>query len=302
MLNLIKIGKYSAYISVLLIMAIQNVSASAVGIITSVEGNVTVVNENKRNLDFGDDAITANKIKTGKDSSLILTYYAGCRQEWYGPNTTIEIGVNKSKVIKGSLSKSENFDCEVPEVVLDEKDSFKKAAFHFRSIGPVPKGVKTMPEKINTASLKTNSWGATNNNLKLRMWTAKKEGIPYKTGEQIIIYLVANKPSYVKLDYYTVNGNVVHLVPNLFEGKEKIMPGQIYVIGGNKSKIKLAVEKPYGKETIRALVSPTPFDQQLNSDQIVERADAYTKKQNKVLMAQKSAKVDQYELEIITEH
>ena len=88
MLNLIKIGKYSAYISVLLIMAIQNVSASAVGIITSVEGNVTVVNENNRNLDFGDDAITANKIKTGKDSSLILTYYAGCRQEWYGPNTT----------------------------------------------------------------------------------------------------------------------------------------------------------------------------------------------------------------------
>ncbi|MBF0264333.1 MAG: DUF4384 domain-containing protein [Gammaproteobacteria bacterium] len=302
MLNLKKFSTYSTFLAVLLLLSIQTVSAAAVGIITNVEGNVTVVNQNNRSIDFGDDAITSNQIKTGKDSSLILTYYAGCRQEWYGSDTTIEIGINKSKVLSGKLEKTELFDCEVPEVVLDEKDSFKKAAFHFRSISAVPKTIKAMPDKINTASMKTHTWGEKSNELKLRMWTAKKEGIPYKTGEQIIIYLVANKPSYVKLDYYTVDGKVVHLVPNLFESKEKVVPGQIYVIGGNKSKIKLAVEQPYGKETIRALVSSKPFDAKLDTGQIVQSAKVYDTNQKKILLAQKDTRVDEYILEIITEH
>jgi len=270
-----------------------------VGIITNMEGQITIENGNKGMLDFGDDVTFKDQISVGKNSSLVITYYAGCRQEWFGENTVIEIGLDKSKVINGQLQQAKIFDCEVPEVVLSDKDSFKKAAFHFRGVA-IEKS-STNQQKVQKQKSKSKQININKNqtgDVKLRIWTAKKDNIYYRSGEHIIIYMVANKDAYLKLDYFQADGNVVHLIPNLFEEKQKIKAGQIYIVGGNKSKIKLIVENPYGEEYIRALVSTQPLDESFMSTEMIEESQNYQQTINKLLSKNKQAKVSEFELGI----
>ncbi|MCU7835831.1 MAG: DUF4384 domain-containing protein [gamma proteobacterium symbiont of Taylorina sp.] len=288
-----------------LIILTSDVNAqSEVGIITNMEGNISIISGDKRTADFGDDLILKDKIKVGENSSLVLTYYAGCRQEWFGENTILEVGSDKSKVISGKIEKSEAFDCEVPEVVLSDKDSFKKAAFHFRSI-PAEKTVKnnqqpqTIPA-ITSGSIKVGANKEQTGDVKLRIWTAKKKGMPYHSGEQIIIYLVADKNAYLMLDYFQADGNVVHLVPNLFAEKRKIKAGQIYVIGGKKSKLKLITKSPYGRETVSALVSTSPLAGDFESFDLTEESNYYKQKLEKILSKNRQAKVAEYALDLLT--
>jgi len=110
--------------------------------------------------------------------------------------------------------------------------------------------------------------------------------------------MVANKDAYLKLDYFQADGNVVHLIPNLFEEKQKIKAGQIYIVGGNKSKIKLIVENPYGEEYIRALVSTQPLDESFMSTEMIEESQNYQQTINKLLSKNKQAKVSEFELGI----
>ncbi|MCW8929713.1 MAG: DUF4384 domain-containing protein [Gammaproteobacteria bacterium] len=275
---------------------------SPVGIITNMEGDVSILNDNNRSADFGDDVIFNDKMKIGANSSLVLTYYTGCRQEWFGENTVIEVGEDNSKVISGKLEKSEVFDCEVPEVVLSDKDSFKKAAFHFRGVTPVktPANKETAQQMKNdkSKSRRINVQEVQDGDVKLRIWTAKKDDMYYRSGEHIIIYFIADKDAYLKLDYFQADGNVVHLIPNLFEEKHKIKAGQIYVVGGNKSKLKLIVEHPYGEESIRAIVSQSPLEGEFKSPEIIEKSHDYEQKMKNILMDNKQTKVAEYALDI----
>ncbi len=263
-----------------------------VGVVNNMSGKVEVISNNKRAIDFGDDIILNDKIKIGADSSLVLTYYVGCRQEWFSQNSVIKIGKDKSEVISGKLEKSKVFDCEVPGVVLSDKDSFKKAAFHFRGVSAkknsADSSVMTIINNAKTKSWRVDADQQSADDVKLKMWTAKKNTMYYRSGEQIIIYLVADKDAYLNLNYFQADGNVVHLIPNIFEEKYKIKAGQIYVVGGNKSKLKLVVEHPYGEETLSALVSTKPFAKEFISAEIIEKTTAYKNNIGKKLSSDKS--------------
>jgi len=272
----------------------------SVGIVSSMDGDVQIINADSKAIDFGDDLVRHDKIRVGAGSSLMLTYYIGCRQEWFSGDTVIEVGKTQSNIVSGKLEKSELFDCEVPSVVLSNNDSFKKAAFHFRGITTVGKKNKQQPMAL-IEDKKSKSWRvdedeASIDDVKFKLWTAKINNRYYRSGEHIIIYFVANKDAYLSLDYYQADGNVVHLIPNIFEDKQRIKGGQIYVVGGNKSKLKLIVEHPYGEETITALVSVAPLTKELVSLEIIESADSYTNKKSKILSAEN--KVAEYALSI----
>ncbi len=289
-------------IIILMTFAVHVNAEPPVGIITNIEGNISIISGDKRAADFGDDVIFKDKMEVGPGSSLVITYYAGCRQEWFGENTVLEVGLDNSKIISGKLQKSEVFDCEVPEVVLSDKDSFKKAAFHFRGVAPIKTAASEKSSQImesdKSKSRQIKGGKSHTGDVKLRIWTAKKDDMYYRSGEHIIIYLVADQDAYLNLDYFQADGNVVHLIPNLFEEKHKIKAGQIYIVGGNKSKLKLIVENPYGEESIRALVSSTPLGDEFKSAEIIEKSHDYQKKLDKIFSQNKQTKVSEYELDI----
>ncbi len=276
---------------------IQN--SSPVGIISSVEGNVSIINKDKRAADFGDDIFYKDKIKVAENSSLVVTYYTGCQQEWFNENTLIEIGQNSSQLISGKIHKTEAFDCEVPEVVLSDKDSFKKATFHVRSMAAEKnKAEQQIPKFLRNKQAKSvhiYRGEQSSKAVKLKIWAAKDE-IYYHSGEHIVLYLVSNKDAYLKLDYFQANRQVVHLVPNIFRQQRKIMAGRIYTIGGSKAKQKLVVEEPYGEEKFNALLSLEPFDMNLQSFQTIEDSMEY----KKLLSDNKTTPVSEYEFKIWT--
>lgn len=292
-MNQLFIKKIYGYVLFLLFTTIilsGTVSAQTpVGIISNMDGDVQVINKTTRAADFGDDLMLHDKIKVAADSSLVLIYYAQCRQEWFSGKSEIIIGETQSELISGKMEKSELFDCEVPEVVLSDKDSFKKAAFHFRGITALENdgkkqqpSVKPVIEK-NIKSLQLVQNKQQNNGIKLKMWTAKNNNSYYRSGEHIIIYFVASKDAYIHLNYFQADGHVVHLIPNLFEDKLHIKAGQIYVVGGNKSKLKLVVEHPYGEETISAIISGKPFSDDFKASEIIEDTKHYKQKINSIL-------------------
>jgi hypothetical protein len=273
--------------------------AQSVGMISNIEGDSVVLIDNKRHIDFGDDIILKDKIKVGLNSSVMLTYYSGCRQEWFGENTVLEIGLKKSKVIRGQIQKSQIFDCEIPNVSLGENDRFKGTVYKYRGVSPVNIAPAVpLKNKIKVKSRRVDNQPYHSNDVKLKIWTAKKEELYYRSGEHIIIYLIANKDAYLKLDYFQADDHVVHLIPNIFEEKAKIKAGQIYVIGGSKSKLKLVVENPYGEESIHALVSVSPLENGLNSSDIIELSSTYQQKLKQLLLSDKQNKISEYALDI----
>jgi len=282
-------------IMILLLSGLANASAkNIVGIIASVDGNVTIASVHHKRIDFGDDLIEKDRVKIGANSSLMITYYDGCKQEYFDENSEIEIGEKGSTIIYGKIQKSEYFDCVVPEVVLNERDSSKRATYHFRGI----ESISASAGKTSLESKRTDLTQQSDAHVKLRVWTAKKDQSSYRSGEQIILYLIADRDAYLKLDYFQADGTVVHLIPNLFEEKQKMKAGHIYVVGGNRSKVKLMIEHPYGRESFSALVSVVPFENEFQSMEVIENSLTYRERVKRVLS--NNLQIAEYRLDIRT--
>src|SRR5437773_2702739 len=93
----------------------------------------------------------------------------------------------------------------------------------------------------------------------VKLWTNKKDE-PYVEGDRLIIYVESDRDAYLKLDYYTAEGKVVHLVPNVYSKEGSIQAKQTYSFGIEGSAAELKVSAPFGPETIKALASSAPFD------------------------------------------
>ncbi len=118
-------------------------------------------------------------------------------------------------------------------------------------------------------------------NFALKVWTNKKEGEPFVEGERLVIYVESEKDAFLKLDYYTAEGKVVHLVPNVFRDEVKISGGQKYSFGDEGAVAEFKISPPFGEETIKALASTVPFDAALiETDQVNEATVYLTKVQN----------------------
>lgn len=103
----------------------------------------------------------------------------------------------------------------------------------------------------------------------LKVWVNSSDG-RYTEGEELIIHLQSESDGYLKLDYYQADGNVVHLVPNLFRGQGEIEKGKTYTFGGVMSAEQFVIQGPFGDELIKAFVSPQRIPEIYETKQLVE--------------------------------
>jgi hypothetical protein len=118
----------------------------------------------------------------------------------------------------------------------------------------------------------------------VKVWTNKKDE-PFVEGDRLIIYVESEKDAYLKLDYYTAEGKVVHLVPNVYANEAHIQGGQTYSFGAEGGAAEFKISGPFGMETIKALASTTPFDAELTSADQVSEAVIYLAKVQNTLKA-----------------
>ncbi len=119
-------------------------------------------------------------------------------------------------------------------------------------------------------------------NFGLKVWTNKKNE-PFVEGERLIIYVESEKDAYLNLDYYTADGKVVHLVPNVFTTEARIQGGQKYSFGDEGAVAEFKISPPFGEETIRAWASTVPFDAALAVADQVGDATAHLAKVQSVM-------------------
>jgi hypothetical protein len=110
--------------------------------------------------------------------------------------------------------------------------------------------------------------------FRLKVWT-NKEPAAFREGERLVVYVWSERDAYLKLDYYQANGEVVHLVPNLFAQQALIKAGQTYTFGGPDSPYEFMVKAPFGAEAIKALAGTRPFGQELAESEATADARRY---------------------------
>ncbi len=120
-------------------------------------------------------------------------------------------------------------------------------------------------------------------NFGLKVATNKKGGEPFVEGERLIIYVESEKDAYLKLDYYTAEGKVVHLVPNVFSNEARIQGGQKYSFGDEGAAAEFKISAPFGEETIKAMASTVPFESALIGGDQVSEATVYLTKVQGIL-------------------
>lgn len=80
--------------------------------------------------------------------------------------------------------------------------------------------------------------------FRLKVWT-NKDSDTWREGERLVIYVWSERDAYLMLDYDQANGEVVHLVPNLFTQQAFIRAGQTYSFGGPNSPFDFVIRPPF---------------------------------------------------------
>jgi len=99
----------------------------------------------------------------------------------------------------------------------------------------------------------------------------------YSQGERVIVRMHSpDYPAYVYVDFFDVDGRVLHLRPNQWEGVELHAPDTPLEIGadrGGRTSVKLIVQPPYGQELAIAYASSAPLYEGLRDT--IEPAEPY---------------------------
>ena len=122
-------------------------------------------------------------------------------------------------------------------------------------------------------------------NFTVKVSTNKQPGEAFVEGERLIISVESEKDAYLKLDYYTAEGKVVHLVPNVFPDAERIEGGKPLSFGEEGGPAEFKISPPFGEETIKAIVSTAPFDASLTESEQSGEATVYLIKVQNALKA-----------------
>jgi hypothetical protein len=108
----------------------------------------------------------------------------------------------------------------------------------------------------------------------LKVWLNKPAG-RYVEGDNLIISVQSDRDGYLKLDYFQADGNVVHLVPNIYGGEAFIKAGQVYTFGAPRGREVFTIQGPFGDETIKAILNPQPFGTAFATTRNVEDSRPY---------------------------
>jgi hypothetical protein len=108
----------------------------------------------------------------------------------------------------------------------------------------------------------------------LTIWLNKSDGL-YQEGDTLIVYVRSEQDRYLKLDYFQADGEVVHLVPNLYRGQAFVKKDTIYEFGGPQSPEQFLISPPFGDETIKAITSVHPFPKEFQSPKKFSESKTY---------------------------
>jgi hypothetical protein len=127
--------------------------------------------------------------------------------------------------------------------------------------------------------------------FQLGVWPDKGLDAVYLEGESLMVYILPEKDAYLHVDYYQIDGKVVHLLPSKHENNF-IKGGDLYIIGDPKSSgYEFKVSDPFGEELLVVVASQKPLG--AIAHDLIESAEPYIKKladslkrqRNKTLMA-----------------
>ncbi len=106
---------------------------------------------------------------------------------------------------------------------------------------------------------------------------SQNKPLQFKEGEYLILDITSpNYNAYVYVDYFLLDGTVVHLLPNTIEIENYFSRNTMVNIGGNnKKESRWAIGPPFGKEMITLIASDIPLFTEERPE--VESAEVYLK-------------------------
>ena len=95
--------------------------------------------------------------------------------------------------------------------------------------------------------------------FQLGVWPDKGLDAVYLEGESLMVYILPEKDAYLHVDYYQIDGKVVHLLPSKNENNH-IKAGASYIIGDPKGGgYEFRVTDPFGEELLVVVASQNPL-------------------------------------------
>ena len=122
--------------------------------------------------------------------------------------------------------------------------------------------------------------------FRLSMKANKKQSATYTEGETLSVQVVSDRDAFLQVDYYQVNGDVLHLLPNLVKS-HRLKAGDIFTLGGPQDIMQFTIAPPFGLELLTVIASPEPLDTQGQAP-ASESADAYIERLDKRFGSQPS--------------
>ncbi len=120
--------------------------------------------------------------------------------------------------------------------------------------------------------------------FQLNVWPEKDDvHAVYREGDYLVVNVKAAKDSHIYMDYYTVTGKVVHLLPNHLKGGEgRAKKGEKLVVGEKRQRgkqLRFKVSAPFGEELLVVVASDKAFAPRPKSRaDLIEQAEPYAKK------------------------
>ena len=112
--------------------------------------------------------------------------------------------------------------------------------------------------------------------FQLGVWPDKGLDAVYVEGESLMVYILPEKDAYLHVDYYQIDGKVVHLLPSEHENNY-IKGGDLYIIGDPKSGgYEFKVSDPFGEELLVVVASQNPLG--AIAHDLIEPAEPYIKR------------------------
>ena len=95
--------------------------------------------------------------------------------------------------------------------------------------------------------------------LNLALWTDKGRKPAYQEGEQMVVFLKADRDCYVQLIYHDAERRDFLIFPNKFRRDNFVKAGKVYQIPGPGDRFRFTVSPPFGTEVLKAFASTEPI-------------------------------------------
>jgi hypothetical protein len=116
------------------------------------------------------------------------------------------------------------------------------------------------------------------------VWPDKGTDTVYVEGDNLVVYIRPEKDAYLYVDYYQIDGNVVHLLPNEQENNF-VKGGARYILGDpTGGGYQFIVNAPFGEEMLVVVASQKRL--KVLTDGIIEPAAPYIKRLDQSLSRQ----------------